>query len=174
MKFAFLQSLLLASHLALPAQNKDTSHIALADPADQILAPLKYLASDQLKGRHIGLSEIDTAARYIADQFKQAGAKTVAGASGYFQSFTRVFNPLSRTFRNDPQSAANMPWHMAALKGLTLKNVLAFVPGTDHGLREQYVILSSHYDHEGVADTAAMEDGKMGLDYRPKNSGFHC
>jgi len=41
-----------------------------------------------------------------------------------------------------------------------LKNILAVVRGTDPILRSQYIILSAHYDHAGVADSTIMEDGK--------------
>jgi hypothetical protein len=160
MKPLFMLCLCLSIQLGLQAQKADTSRINNAISPEQLLAPLRYLASDRLKGRHIGLPEIDTAARYIADQFKKAGAKPVPGATGYFQVFTYAFDRLSRNFRYDPQSEVDMPLR-AFTTGLILKNVISFVQGTDASLRNQYIVLSSHYDHEGVADTAVMEEGKM-------------
>ena len=44
---------------------------------------------------------------------------------------------------------------------LKLKNVLAFVQGTDPVLRDQYIVLSAHYDHLGVAAQPKMEEGKL-------------
>jgi Peptidase family M28 len=44
---------------------------------------------------------------------------------------------------------------------LKLKNVLAFVQGTDPALRDQYIVLSAHYDHLGVAAQPKMEEGKL-------------
>lgn len=146
--------LLLAAYISPKAQNTDTSRINRSASAERLLAPLKYLASDQLRGRHVALPEIDTAAQYIARQFKQAGAKPVPGATGYFQIFNYVFS-VSHLY---PQVAANMPGY---INNLTVKNVLAFVAGTDPKLRDQYIVLSSHYDHVGVADSAVMENGKM-------------
>jgi len=160
MKTSSLLVLLLAGHFVLPAQGIDTSRIASTLPDDLILAPLRYLASDDLKGRHIGLPEIDTAAGYIARQFNKAGAKPVAGATGYFQVFNHVFSPSSKEFSYNPQIAGDMPWSRAAISGLTLRNVLAFIPGTDTLLRSQYIVLSCHYDHVGVAEVAVMEDNK--------------
>ncbi len=49
----------------------DTSRINRSESAELLLAPLKYLASDKLRGRHVGLPEIDTAAQYIANDPKQ-------------------------------------------------------------------------------------------------------
>jgi hypothetical protein len=148
----------LASSFSVIAQIKDFDRIAQALTDDQILAPLRYLASDRLRGRHIGLPEIDIAAEYIASQFHNAGAKPVQGDSGYYQVFSHPFTPLER-YHMDKQIAANITF--STRRGITLKNILAFVPGTDPGLRSQYIILSSHYDHAGVADSAIMEDGKM-------------
>jgi hypothetical protein len=160
MKFSILLILLLTNYVSLPAQDKDTSRIARVLSVDQLLAPLRYLASDQLRGRHIGLPEIDTAARYIADQFKMAGAKHLASANGYFQIFRSVISRMSPIFQYNPQLAANLPLGSAS-NGLILKNVVAFVRGTDPGLRDQFIVLSSHYDHLGVTSPAVMEDGKM-------------
>lgn len=148
MKCPLLVSFFLIGWLAVVGQDTD----------DQILAPLKYLASDHLRGRHIGLPEIDTAAEYIANQFRIAGVKPIPGQSGYYQVFSYQFNPMNKA-RMNRQVAANIPWWR--VRGVTLKNVLGVVRGTDPGLSSQYVVLSSHYDHVGVADSAIMENGKM-------------
>ncbi|MGZ3812341.1 MAG: M28 family peptidase, partial [Mucilaginibacter sp.] len=44
---------------------------------------------------------------------------------------------------------------------IALKNVIAYVKGTDPLLSKQFIVLSSHYDHLGVAPGAVMEEGKM-------------
>jgi Zn-dependent M28 family amino/carboxypeptidase len=156
MKF-FLPLLLLAS-LSSTAQPGDTARIAQTLPDDQILSPLIYLASDFLKGRHIGLPEIDTAARYIAAQFQVAGAKPLPGNTGYYQIFSHPFTPLDR-HHMDPQIASNLTF--STRRGYTLKNIIAVVPGTDPLLRNQYLILSAHYDHAGVKDYPIRNKNKM-------------
>ena len=45
---------------------------------------IRYLASDELRGRDTGSPEIDEAAEYIAEAFRAAGAQPVPGADGYF------------------------------------------------------------------------------------------
>jgi hypothetical protein len=106
MKPLFLLSFALFIPFILSAQNNDTSRINRAISPDQLLAPLRYLASDRLKGRHVGLPEIDTAARYIADQFRQAGAKPVPGATGYYLNyivkFIRSYILVAQYIANDP------------------------------------------------------------------------
>jgi Zn-dependent M28 family amino/carboxypeptidase len=129
----------------------------IGDDNEALLAPLRYLSSDQFKGRHIGLPQVDTAALYIGDQFRHAGARPVPGATGYYQAFKHLFSRLSRAFNVNPQAAVNIPWSQG---GFRLINVLAVVSGTDPALRNQYLVLSAHYDHLGVADSAILEDGK--------------
>ena len=51
------------------------------------LAPLRFLASDELMGRSTTRPEIHIAARYISEQFRSFGLKEVAGTDNYFQNF---------------------------------------------------------------------------------------
>jgi Zn-dependent M28 family amino/carboxypeptidase len=124
------------------------ANIAAATPPDAAVAPLIYLASDQLKGRFAGRPEADTAAIYIAIQFREAGARGLPGATGYFQLFTHHFN-------------ANGIDSGSPATDMRLRNVMAFIPGTDPTLREQFIVLSSHYDHLGVTKHPVMEEGKL-------------
>ena len=41
------------------------------------------------------------------------------------------------------------------------KNVMAWIEGTDAALKKQFVVLTAHYDHLGVAKKPQMEEGKM-------------
>jgi Peptidase family M28/PDZ domain/PA domain len=54
--------------------------------SDRWLNDVKYLASDELKGRGDGTPELDKAADYIADQFRKAGLEPLPG--GFFQPFS--------------------------------------------------------------------------------------
>lgn len=124
------------------------AHIESASPPDQATAPLVYLASDALKGRFIGTPGIDSAALYIAREFQLSGVKPVAGNTGYFQYFKRHFN-------------ANRLDSGSAPVDVELRNVMGFIPGTDPTLREQFVVLSSHYDHLGTTRHPLVEEGKL-------------
>lgn len=286
MKIRLLFCLLLCYALS-QAQAPDKKTISVVNPSKVALAPLLYLASDELKGRGYDRPEINVAAQYIADQFKSFGIKTIIGADRYFQPFTlKVLTPgtagqvtiggtafkpgdnvvqyiaadvnvsapllyaghptadelekldvkgkivmldmgkgdqqslmsdfmgipamleqlskkgalglverlvnnntvwgdlkgyLGATRPQDPSVTANLPAviiHTAdslqkafngdaaisisgtKIKEVKLKNVLGYLPGTDPKLRDEYVVLSSHYDHLGVAATPKMEEGK--------------
>ena len=52
------------------------------------LAPLRFLASDELMGRGTMRPEINIAARYISEEFRSMNLKEVPGTTDYFQPFT--------------------------------------------------------------------------------------
>ena len=156
---AFILLLILFSFRQSHAQNSDTASIARIDPDSIALAPLIYLASDRLRGRHIGGAGIDIAANYIVAQLRAAGARPVPGTTGYFQVFTKTISRYD--FRKVGQDLKyNMPG-FEPTKNFTLKNIVAYIPGTDPNLRRQYIMLSAHYDHIGIADAPAEVDGRL-------------
>jgi len=63
----------------------------------EVEANLRYLASDELKGRDTGSPGGDSAAVFIARQFEQYGLKQVEGADGWMQNvpFLQVIPPAS-------------------------------------------------------------------------------
>ena len=109
----------------------------------RMMETIKYLSSDELMGRGLGTPYLDSAARYIADKFKKYGLKPLGGS--YFQTF-------KHHFPNKPGP-----------QDLTLKNVIAVIPGTDPNLKEYPVVVSAHYDHLGLGwpDVHAGDEGKI-------------
>ena len=61
------------------------------------LAPLRFLASDELMGRSTKRSEINIAARYISEQFKSFSLKEMPGTNDYFQTFDLVVQKPATT-----------------------------------------------------------------------------
>jgi hypothetical protein len=61
---------------------------AVAESEQRLLTDIKYLASDELEGRGVGLKGIDTAADYIREQFSKAGLTLESAGGGPFQTFT--------------------------------------------------------------------------------------
>jgi len=92
----------------------------------RMMSSIKYLASEELKGRGLGTPEIDQAAAYIAQEFEEAGLKALNGS--YYQKFTHTFNEKGE---------------------LDLSNIIGIIPGTDPDLKEEVVVISAHYDHLG-------------------------
>ena len=53
----------------------------------EFLEPIKFLASDKLKGRGDGTKELDEAARYLEKRFKKFGLRPAGDNAGYLQRF---------------------------------------------------------------------------------------
>ena len=273
------------------AQSSLIKDIDRANSPSAALAPLHFLASDELMGRSTTRPEIHTAARYISEQFRSMELKQIDGTTDFFQTFwIRFVFPSSRgTFSLDNttytlgqgllqtratnglniildapiiyvgkeeeidkgdvkgkillmeiktgnsttiaeglraigtkskivkekgalalllryEHAVDRSWDqlqhsftkeyvyqdqvvafpvylindeqktlLSLIKGQTgklkiegnevrsipAKNVMGIVEGTDAKLKEQYIVLSAHYDHLGVAAKPKMEEGKL-------------
>ena len=89
---------------------------------------VSFLASDLLEGRDTPSRGLDIAAEYIAAEFRRIGLEP-AGDNGYFQ--------------------------MALFKTAPVKNVAAILRGSDAKAKEDFVLVSCHYDHVGVQGTGA-------------------
>ena len=88
---------------------------------------LYYLASDSLRGRFAGSDDAMKAAQYIIKQYEEMGVEPFY-ESGYLQSFSNSLTGKQTIFNN----------------------VIAWIPGNDPALKDEYVIIGAHYDHLGV------------------------
>ena len=106
----------------------------------RMLDHIKYLASDELKGRGLGTPELDSAAAYIAGRFKEYGLEPMGNS--YYQTFSHNFPGKGE---------------------LQMKNVVAIIPGTDEKLKDSPVVISAHYDHLGLGwpDVHKGDEGKI-------------
>jgi len=92
--------------------------------SDEIIETVSYLSSDDLEGRNTGTIGIEKAAEYIELQLKSFG-----------------INPYFNTYRD----------HFKA-NNLDAFNVVGYLEGTDSKLKDEFVIISAHYDHVGYAN----------------------
>ena len=106
----------------------------------RMMETVKFLSGDELKGRGLGTVELDKAASYIAQKFKEAGLKPLGDS--YFQEFDETFPGKGK---------------------LHLKNVVAVIPGTSENLKDSPVVISAHYDHLGLGwpDVHKGDEGKI-------------
>lgn len=107
--------------------------------ADSLRGHLSFIASDLLEGRDTPSRGQEVAAEYVAAQFRRAGLEPAGDGGTYFQAVT--FTP-----RGAPE------------RQIRARNVAGLLRGSDPKLRDTYVILSAHYDHVGVRESAAGED----------------
>ena len=72
---------------AAPPDRTDSNSTPSAFSAQEFLAPVKFLSSDELKGRGNGTPELDQAAHYLADHFRADGLKPGGDQGSYLQRF---------------------------------------------------------------------------------------
>ena len=91
---------------------------------------LKYLSSDELEGRETGKAGMVKAADYLEQFFKDNNVNP------YFKSYRDTLT----TFKE------------------TAFNVVGFVEGNDPVLKNEFIILSAHYDHIGFDEKGVNGD----------------
>nr|WP_299064481.1 M28 family peptidase [uncultured Polaribacter sp.] len=89
---------------------------------------LYTLADDEMKGRKTGTPGIEKAAKYIENEFKNIGLTTYDTLDNFRQTFT--FTDYKTN------------------KELTSSNIIGVLEGTTK--KDEYVVISAHYDHLGV------------------------
>ncbi|MFV8336911.1 M28 family peptidase [Flavobacterium sp. RSP29] len=89
---------------------------------NDVAETLKYLASDELEGRETGKAGMVKAADYLEQFFKNNNVKP------YFKSYRDTLS----TFK-EPAF-----------------NIVGFIEGSDPVLKNEFIILSAHYDHIGL------------------------
>ena len=110
---------------------KTIKNTASIDPAIDSLLVKKHLytlASDQMQGRKAGTPGIEKAASYIETEFKKIGL-----------TFYDTLNSYRQTFTIKPKEGN---------KDITTSNIIGLLQGKSK--KEEYVIISAHYDHLGV------------------------
>ena len=132
-----------AAALVLKTERKALAYVKPVFSAKRMMEHIRTLASGELKGRGLGTPQLDSAAGYIAAKFEKFGLQPAG--EDYFQIFQKNF----------PQKPGK--------KDLTLKNIIAVIPGTDSLLKDYPVVVSAHYDHlgRGWPDVHAGDEGKI-------------
>ncbi len=89
---------------------------------------IDFLSSDLMKGRANGSPEMEKAAGWIATKFNEYGVVPLDKYPDYFQ-----------------------PYEASSRRGtFSERNVIGIIPGTDPALKDEYIILSAHFDHIGI------------------------
>ena len=94
---------------------------------------LYTLAADNMEGRKSGTPGIEKAAVYIESEFKKIGLSTFGDLESYRQTFT---------FKN-----------RRTKEDITSSNIIAVLEGKSK--KDEYVIISAHYDHLGMKKSGA-------------------
>ena len=117
-----------------------------AQRQDDMRQTVEYLASQELGGRYPATHGDTLASEFIVGQLRSMKLKPVVKGKkkiGYFHDFTYGKNEKRTTH-----------------------NILAVLPGKDKRLRNEYIVVGSHYDHLGMG-------GEGSGSRRPDTLGVH-
>ncbi|MCR4852485.1 MAG: M20/M25/M40 family metallo-hydrolase [Prevotella sp.] len=104
---------------------------AYAQRQDDMKRSVEYLASQELGGRFPASAGDTLASEYIVDKLRDLKLKPIVKGKkkkAYFHDFT-----FGKTE-----------------KKITTHNIIAVIPGKDKRLKNEYIVVSSHYDHLGM------------------------
>lgn len=107
---------------------------------ERMMETVRFLSGPGLKGREPGTPELEQAAAYIAEKFREAGLSPGGDGDGsYYQEW------------GDLELTRNM------------RNVIGVIPGTRPERAQESVVVGAHYDHTGPGMPAgrAEDRGKL-------------
>ena len=132
---------------APPKPGSYSPHVRDAD----IARDLGILAADSMEGRHTGSPGSWRATRWLAAQFAAAGLKP-AGDSGFAQRVPLASNVSAAGARVRPQLLASWGAYdsLPVARRLPGANVIGYIEGSDPALKDEYVLMTAHYDHLGI------------------------
>ncbi|MHA3787370.1 M20/M25/M40 family metallo-hydrolase [Flavobacterium hauense] len=129
-KILYVSLLSLGCITLATAQKKKTAAKPYTVEEKSVAATLKFLTSDDLKGREPGTPEMEMAARYLEDVFVKNGIKP------YFATYRDTLTNFTPT----------------------AYNIVGVLEGTDPKLKNEFVVIGAHYDHIGLAKVAENGD----------------
>ncbi|MGB5602119.1 MAG: M20/M25/M40 family metallo-hydrolase [Gammaproteobacteria bacterium] len=101
---------------------------------------IEFLADMKLAGRGLGTAQLDRAADHIARQFEAAGLQPGGENGSYFQAWQQQVDELDAR--------------------VTMKNVIAILPGKDPRYAGQSLVVGAHYDHLGRGKHSERAEGR--------------
>ena len=119
-------------------QEKALAYLAPVFSAERMFKHITYLSSDELKGRGLGTPELEKAANYIKEKFKQYGLQPAGDNKTFYQTWNQKITG----------------------KNFKITNVIGYIPGTNKELAEAPLVVSAHYDHLGLGWPDAYKGNK--------------
>ncbi len=126
---------------------------------------LAILASDSMEGRLTGSPGSWRATRWLAAQFRDAGLKP-AGDSGFVQRVPLASTVVAAGARQRPQLLSSWGAYdsVPPERRLPGANVVGYIEGSDPALRDEYVLMTAHYDHIGMTKAVDGDSINNGAD----------
>lgn len=110
-------------------KRKPLANLAPLFSEANMLAHIRYLASEELEGRGAGSKGLNKASAYIANVFRKSGLIPGGDNNSFMQT-----------------------WYADVGKGnshVEMRNVIGIIPGSNPAYNDQSVIICAHYDHLG-------------------------
>ncbi|MFC1657177.1 M20/M25/M40 family metallo-hydrolase [Candidatus Moduliflexota bacterium] len=108
-----------------------------------MMETVAFLADPQREGRGLGSEGLEASAAYIARSFESAGLLPGGdGGSSWFQTWSEESTALSG--------------------GVTLRNIVGFLRGTNPDFAGQSIVVGAHYDHLGMGNAPGGADVRSG------------
>lgn len=128
MKIRSLQLSLILFLFAAPAYSQIQAE-SYAISTTELKEWINYLSSDDMKGRQNGSSEMEEAAIWIKQKFEDFDLKPAYPDGELVQAYS-----------------------FQTRRGHTIneRNIVGLIKGTDPELKDQYIIISAHFDHVGI------------------------
>ena len=117
-----------------------------AQKQDDMRQTVEFLASQELGGRYPGTAGDTLASEFIVDKLRSLKLKPVV--------------------KGKKKTAFYHNFAYGKEKQITTHNIIAVVPGKDKHLRNEYIVVGSHYDHLGMG-------GQGSGSRRPDTLGVH-
>lgn len=119
--------IMLSALFSMQAQYRPYSDLEDGETVTSLKNHVRYLSSDELRGRAPGSEGERSAAEYLEKVFKSYGLEMLSPKGGDLFGI--------RQEQGDT---------------LTSRNVVAFIPGYDKSLNDRYIVIGAHMDNIGV------------------------
>jgi len=130
-----------------------------------VVADLKFAPLTNISRVTVDPTGSWRATRWLAAQFRDAGLKP-AGDSGFVQRVPLASTVAAAGARQRPQLLASWGAYdsVPAERRLPGANVIGYIEGSDPSLRNEYVLMTAHYDHIGVTKAVNGDSINNGAD----------
>jgi hypothetical protein len=124
----FLILLQVLASACLYSQDTKVNHSPAAAELEEWVS---FLSSDEMKGRQNGSPEMKEAAEWIAQKFAEFDIEPVFPDGQLIRPYT---------------------FHIRRGVSIDERNIVGILEGTDPELKDQYIIISAHFDHVGIRE----------------------
>lgn len=138
-KLILLSAIVLFSVKITPSFSQYSGKVTPSDLKNWI----SFIASDEMRGRANGSPEMKTVAGWIAEKYKEYGVKPLLADGNYIQEYSYSGRQQQK---------------------ISERNVIGVIEGSDPALKDQYIIISAHFDHIGIRKGASADSIYNGAD----------